>query len=778
MRLAEFIDSSLEEILEEWEAFAATRLPSAATMDTLQLRDHAPQILRAISDDMREPQTIAAQYAKSHGLAAPVPSTAHTAAEVHGALRAQDGFSMTQLVSEYRAMRATVLRLWGLADRSLSEATAAEDIIRFNEAVDQAIAESVEFFSQEFVQDRITREAADRELLLNRARLEYASRLSNVGFWYCDLPFDVLEWDNQVKEHFFLPPSAKVTIEDFYARIHPDDRERTRAAIDASISSREAYDIVYRTMHPLTGEVKSIRALGGTDYASDGSPIHFDGLTVDVTAEKLAEERIAESEARYRGVITNMDEAFSLFDRDFNIIEVNDAACQLVGIAPSQFVGRNHWQQFPGTYESPLGQMYRQVLLDGQPRFLEHRYLFEDGRAVWYEVRAFKVGAGVAALFRDVTERVEMIEALKGADKRKDEFLAMLAHELRNPLAPIMTAGEILARMAPSHAPIAAATSVIRRQAKHMTRLIDDLLDVARVTQGRIHLQKQAIDIDEVVAQAVEICEPQRQAKQQRLIMSAEKTSPLYVQGDTARLVQCVANILANAIKYTDPQGEIKVSIRAREAVVLIEVADSGSGIAPELLPRIFELFVQSQRTLDRSQGGLGVGLAIVKRLIEMHDGRVRASSRGEGLGSTFEIELPRIAAPMASVQEAETATLTRGRILLVDDNVDAAQSLAMLLEMQGHVLLAVHSAGEALASIDAFKPDVMLIDIGLPDIDGYELVQQLGAMPAGRTSRKIALTGYGQPEDRQRSLTVGFDAHLVKPVNLPMLERAIAGLA
>lgn len=775
MRLADFIDTYISDILGEWETFAATRLPSAAKMDALALRDHAPEILHAIANDLRQPQTADSSIAKSHGLAPVIRGAPLTAAEIHGKLRAQSGFSILQLVSEYRALRATVMRLWTTLGNSLSEVTAANDVTRFNEALDQAITESVDHFNQEFYNDRIEREAVDKELKLNRGRLEYASRLSNVGFWYCDLPFDVLEWDDQVKEHFFIEPSATVTIEDFYNRIHPDDRELTRFAIAKSINSKDAYDIVYRTQHPQTSKIKWIRALGGTDYASDGSPIHFDGITVDVTAQKLAETRIAESEALHRGVITNMDEAFTMFDSDFNIIEANDAACKLVNLSRDQFIGFNHWELFPGTYDSELGEMYKQVLLDGQPKFLQHHYVFSDGRAMWFEVRAFKVGAGVAVLFRDVSERVEMIDTLKETDKRKDEFLAMLAHELRNPLAPIVTAGEILAHISATHSPVAGPTSVIRRQAKHMTRLIDDLLDVARVTQGQIRLRKDAIDIAYVIEQAFEICEPQLQMKQQHLSMSIQKSMPLYVQGDMARLVQCVANILTNAIKYTDSHGEINITSRSQEEDVLIEVSDTGSGIAPELLPQIFELFVQSQRTLDRSQGGLGIGLAIVKRLIEMHGGHVSAFSRGEGQGSTFEIRLPRIATPSLSLEQAKTAQSKTGRILLVDDNVDAAESLAMLLEMKEHTVMAVHSALEALACVESFKPDLMLIDIGLPDMDGYELVQQISKLPTSRVLPKIALTGYGQPEDKQRALKVGFDAHLVKPVNLHILERTIA---
>ena len=774
MRMAEVIDSNLDEILKEWDAFVASHFSSADKKYTLAGRDHRAIILRAIAEELRQPKASAASSAKSTISTPAVKNAPQTGAELHGRIRAEDGFSITQVMSEYRALRATVMRLWTLSKTSLSDAMATEDVMRFNEALDQVIAESVHYFDQVFSSGRIERDNLDKELKLNRGRLEYASRLSHVGFWYCDLPFDVLEWDERVKNHFFIEPSAEVTIEIFYDRIHPDDRERTRLAIDESISTRDAYDIIYRTQHPMTGEIKWIRALGGTDYNADGNPIHFDGITVDVTAQKLVEMRVAESEARHRGVITNMDEAFVLFDQNFTIIEVNDATCRFVDMPRSQLLGANHWQLFPETYDLAIGKMYRQVQVDGKPRFMEHHYVFPDGRAFWFEVRAFKVGDGVAVLFRDITERVKLIEALKESDKRKDEFLAMLAHELRNPLAPIVTAGEILWRISNKNEPVAKPASIIRRQARHMTRLIDDLLDVSRVTQGHIHLQKEVIDIADVLAQAVEMCEPQLQAKQQ--FLTTVSPSSLFVEGDMARLVQCVANILTNAIKYSEANKEIRITVRSEETEAVIEIADTGSGIAPEMLPKIFELFVQSQVTLDRSQGGLGVGLAIVQRLIAMHGGRVSAFSEGEGQGSTFEIRLPRIVSSTTTDHQAILTKSAPMRILIVDDNVDAAETLLMITDMLGHVSLAVHSAQEALSSIESFKPDIMLIDIGLPDMDGYQLAQQIAKLPLDKNVRKIALTGYGQPDDKQRAFDVGFDEHLVKPVEMEKLEWAING--
>lgn len=768
MRMADVIDSNMDDILKAWDACVASECVSA--VNPITGPDHRPDILRTITQTLRQPQTLKDTFAQSPADS----STAETSAEMHGRMRAENGFSITQIVSEYCALRATVMRVWETRNTTLCDATAIQDVARFNQALDQAITQSVDYFNQVFSRVRIARETLDKELRVNRGRLEYASRISHVGFWYCDLPFDTLEWDAQVRAHFFVEPTTVITIESFLDRIHPEDRERTRLAIDESIGTRSAYDIIYRTVHPMTGEIKWIRALGGADYGADGNPIHFDGITVDVTAQKQVEMRVAESEARHRGVITNMDEAFVLFDPDFNIIEVNDAACKFAGIPRNQLLCTNHWQQFPGTYESELGQMYRQVQADGKPRFMENYYVFPDSRGFWFEVRAFKVGDGVAVLFRDITERVNMIQALKDTDQRKDEFLAMLAHELRNPLAPIVTAGEILWRIANTNESVATPASIIRRQAKHMTRLIDDLLDVSRVTQGHIHLQKQVMNIADVLAQAIEMCEPELQAKQQYLTIST--VPAVFVEGDMARLVQCVANILTNAIKYSEAHKEININIRSNEAEAVIEVTDTGSGIAPDMLPQIFELFVQSQVTLDRSQGGLGIGLAIVKRLIAMHGGSVSAFSAGEGQGSTFEIRLPLVASATAADQQETLTESPPVRILIVDDNVDAADTLLMITRIMGHAAMAVHSAQAALSSMETFKPNIMLIDIGLPDMDGYQLAQQLGKLPSGKGVRKIAITGYGQPEDKQRALDAGFDEHLVKPVEMEKLEWAING--
>ena len=370
--------------------------------------------------------------------------------------------------------------------------------------------------------------------------------------------------------------------------------------------------------------------------------------------------------------------------------------------------------------------------------------------------------------------------ALREADRRKDEFLAMLAHELRNPLAPIRNANELMRKILTVADPrVRSAIAITARQVAQLTRLVDDLLDVSRVTQGRIELQLRPIDIPQIVTQAIEAVQPILREKHHRLVSVRSADDPvLSVNADPARLMQCVVNVLTNAAKYTDPYGQITVQTRTEGRDAVIEISDTGIGIAPQLLPHIFDLFVQGDRSPDRSQGGLGVGLAVVKPLVEMHQGHVKARSDGPGLGATFEIRLPLLgrlapAAPAPAPRHAPAA-----RILIVDDNQDAADSLGALLSIEGHAVEMVYTAADALRRAVPFRAQVILLDIGLPQMDGYELVRRLRRMPELRGTRVIALTGYGQRQDREQAVAAGFDDHLVKPVSTESIAQALLSAA
>jgi len=360
------------------------------------------------------------------------------------------------------------------------------------------------------------------------------------------------------------------------------------------------------------------------------------------------------------------------------------------------------------------------------------------------------------------------------ASRQKDEFLAMLAHELRNPLAPIRNAGEILSRNLPANVPMRTAVHTIERQVTHLTRLVDDLLDVSRITQGRIELRRKPTSLADVVARSLETVDPLIRRKRHKVSIAASRWN-LYVNVDPERLVQCVANVLTNAAKYTESGGEIHIDTQDAGNEVVLTVRDTGVGIAPELLPKVFELFVQGERTLDRSQGGLGIGLSIVKRIVEMHEGRVSIRSEGEQRGTTFEIHLPLLGEVVDTAQAPDAHDTPAQRILVVDDNEDAANTLAMILKMEGHEVDTAYSGTEALARLTEFEPAVVLLDIGLPGIDGFETARLIRARTRGRKVRLVAITGYGQEADRARTRDAGFTHHLVKPVDFADLKRVLA---
>lgn len=374
-----------------------------------------------------------------------------------------------------------------------------------------------------------------------------------------------------------------------------------------------------------------------------------------------------------------------------------------------------------------------------------------------------------------IKERVRAEAALRLAARQKDIFLAMLSHELRNPLAPIRNAGTLLTRLVGADPKAQALIAMIQRQTDQLTRIVDDLLDMSRIAQDRITLKKEPLEIGTIIGQAIETVQPFISEKGHQLRVD-RPTTPLYVEGDRARLAQSLSNLLHNAAKYTDSGGTITLMIHAAEDHIDFEVHDDGSGISPELLPHVFDLFVQSERTLDRAEGGLGIGLSLVKGLVEMHGGSVKAVSEGPQCGSTFTIRLPRIAAPQSSKPQAATIAVPARRILIVDDNVDAADSLALLLKSNGHEVETVYGAAAALEAAARANPEFVLLDIGLPDIDGYQLARQLRTMRHMDKACLIAVTGYGQAEDHQQSRAAGFDGHLVKPVDLLALDRVLSG--
>jgi signal transduction histidine kinase/ActR/RegA family two-component response regulator len=378
----------------------------------------------------------------------------------------------------------------------------------------------------------------------------------------------------------------------------------------------------------------------------------------------------------------------------------------------------------------------------------------------------------------------QLREAAEAANRAKDEFLAMLGHELRNPLSPILTALQLM-RLRGSDGSERERT-VIERQVKHLTRLVDDLLDVSRIARGKVDLKEELVELAEVVAKAVEMTSPLLEERTHTLDLDVPR-SGLPVRGDSTRLSQVVANLLTNAAKYTHAGGHITVRAAEDEGQVVLRVRDTGIGIAPDVLPHVFDLFVQGRQALDRSEGGLGLGLTIVRNLVEHHGGTVSAYSQGRGAGSEFVVRLP-IAAGVATAEDRHVADAAAGltaarfadgpRILVVDDNADAAEMLAAALTVKGYQTRVAHDSPAALLVAETFRPEIAFLDLGLPVMDGYELAMRLRDIPDLREMRLIAVTGYGQASDRRKTRQAGFHHHLTKPVDLDLVDKVLAGIA
>ncbi|HEX3601313.1 MAG TPA: ATP-binding protein [Lacipirellulaceae bacterium] len=388
---------------------------------------------------------------------------------------------------------------------------------------------------------------------------------------------------------------------------------------------------------------------------------------------------------------------------------------------------------------------------------------------LWWTANGISRQAMIARAARD---------AAKEANRRKDEFLATLAHELRNPLAPIGNALEIVKHADNNPALLQQARDTMERQFAQMVRLVDDLLDIGRITRDKLELRLQRLELASVIHQAVEISRSPAIAGRHKLNVSLPE-SPIWAHGDPVRLAQVFSNLLNNACKFTEPGGKITIAVERQGNEVVVTVADTGIGIAPEKLQSIFEMFSQVDQSLERTRSGLGIGLTLVKRLVELHGGRVEALSDGLGRGSKFVVTLPTLAdepAPPPPTKTPQLTTEDRKRILVTDDNRDAANTVAMLLRLTGHEVETVYDGPSAVQKAEVYQPDIMLLDIGLPGMNGYEVCRSIRRQPWGKTIRMVALTGWGQDQDRRTAREAGFDDHLVKPVDPQILRRSVVG--
>jgi PAS domain S-box-containing protein len=513
---------------------------------------------------------------------------------------------------------------------------------------------------------------------------------------------------------------------------------------------------------------------------------------VDTTEQQRLDRALQVTQSRLRVLVDAGVIGLMLsFDRDGNVAQANGALLNMLDFTDEDLAeGRiNLVAQTPAEYRQADAAAFAQVATAGACPPYEKEFIRRSGERVSVVVgyaRVFASADEYVGFALDVTERKLLEQQLRQqadqlllADRRKDEFLAMLAHELRNPLAPLRNALYLLeADKQRQWSTVDSVLPTMRRQINQLVRMVDDLLDAARISQNKILVEKAVVDLKPILRAAVETVQPLISARGHRLDLDIDPR-PMYVCGDSARLIQAFSNILHNAAKYTPDHGYIGVAAAPEQSEARISVHDSGQGISPELLPRVFEPFIQADQSLARSAGGLGVGLALVRRVTELHGGDVHAISAGLGKGSEFVVRLPLVEVP-ADVDTARPAAPAAAnssaslRILVADDNRDLVASTSALLDLWGHQSHTVHSGNEVLPAALAFRPDVILLDIGLPEIDGFELARQIRAESALGGTRLVAMTGYGQDSDRARGRDAGFDTHLVKPVHADLLKATI----
>ncbi len=523
-------------------------------------------------------------------------------------------------------------------------------------------------------------------------------------------------------------------------------------------------------------------------YNGDGRVTGFLKITRDLTERRLREEDLRRSEERFRLLVEGViDYAIFLLDPDGYVSSWNAGAERMKGYRAEEIIGHHFSEFYPRDVAERGWPEYELKMARANGSFEDEGWrIRKDGTRFWANVVITALydshgkHYGFAKVTRDMTDR-KRIEALEQGERRMIEFLAMLSHELRNPLAPIRNAVYLMQLKEMDDPELKWTRDVIDRQVTHLTRLVDDLLEVSRITSGSIRLHREPIEINLIITRAVESVQPLVEARKHHLDVVLPD-SPLRVEGDQTRLTQVVVNLLNNAIKYTPEGGDIRLAVEQKDDTILVHVRDTGVGISPDFLKNVFDLFAQGERTLDRSEGGLGIGLTLVKRIVEMHDGSVAAFSEGLGKGSEFVVSLPLLIDTSGYVDTGDTASDVSARkpelrVLVVDDNRDAAVSMTMFLKAWGYDVRTAHDGPSAVEIVRDYKPGIVLLDIGLPKMDGYEVAREIRQLPGGKETHIIALTGYGQRQDRERTQQLGIEHHLVKPVDPDMLRELIASM-
>ena len=611
--------------------------------------------------------------------------------------------------------------------------------------------------------------------------LTRAQRAARVGIWDWNVVTGEANWTEESWRLFGHPPfSRPVTHELWLESVHPDDRDQMVAKVQEALQSGK-YAAEYRVRHA-DGTVRWVESRGETEFAPDGRPVRMLGTSRDVTERRVAEEKLRRREWELQTLADNSPDILTRFDPNLRHVFVNAAVLKVTGRQREEYLGKtNRELGMPADLCQLWEDALRSVFGTGLQRSIEFAFPTAAGIRHYSARLVPEFGPEgtveyVISVTHDVTDHKRYEEALRDQDRRKDEFLATLAHELRNPLAPIRNGLQIL-RLAPDGEDALEIREMMERQLAHMVRLIDDLLDVSRISRGKFELKRELVQVQDVLDHAIETSQPLIEAGRHELIIQPPN-EPVWLDGDLTRLAQVVSNLLNNSAKYTPNGGRITLSAGFEGDNAIIRVTDNGSGISAEMLTQVFEMFTQVDRTLDRAQGGLGIGLSLVRRLVEMHGGTIAADSPGLGLGSVFTVRLPVALPPMTRSisgtppeRPERSSTSSTLRVLLVDDSDDGATSLALLLQVWGHTTRIADDGPQAIEAAREFRPDLVFLDIGLPVMDGYEVCRRLRDNPDLSRTIFVALTGWGGEEDKKRAQDAGFAFHLVKPVNPDQIE-------
>lgn len=675
-----------------------------------------------------------------------------------------------------------------------------------------------------FFRDVTERKIAEIGLAKSEERLRFAQRGARAGLWDRDLISGQVAWSDEYYQVNGIPTGTLPSIEALLDIVHPDDRSMVSDAIRGVHDNGADVNIEYRTLHPTEG-IRWIAARGQATLDAEGRPIRSSGIVLDVTERKKAEEslRLLSEAGTVLSVLVDFESSIQrvagLAVRHLADWCVVDMVTPLGQVERMAFAHREAQQcatlselldRYPLDWASPASQW--QVLRTKAPvlisqisagalaeaaRDATHLRLLEAlhpssiimvplvvrDRAVGtltfvsadehqrYGEEELELATELARRVAIASDNARLYAELSEAQRQKDDFLAMLAHELRNPLAAIQYANQVTKLTETEANPV---SDVIDRQVKNLAHLIDDLLDVSRITRDKVQLRKENVDGRLLLERAVATVRPDIDARRHTLSVKIDP-APLPLWADPVRVEQILVNLLSNAAKYTPEGGQISVRSFSTDGLAVFKVCDSGIGIPLDMLPRVFELFTQVDRSLDRSQGGLGIGLTVVRKLAEMHGGSVSVASGGLGRGSEFTVRLPlteELSPPATSSPEPAPAAMFK--ILVVDDNVDMAKGIAQLLEALGHEITVAHDGPSALELARRHEPHVILLDIGLPGLDGYRVAEALRREPAFAKVKLIAVSGYGQAEDQKRAHDAGFDLHLVKPVDFGTLVTAI----